>query len=388
MLAGVEACASPSPPDSSAYVVVAPKPIARVTASALNRRLTGVATWRIYQGTTHVSVMGFDADKRAVETLRVRFDGSGTNDWVISYEAVKSGAVLQLDDAGRVVRNTFEDLRFVYSAERALRAWARSSPAVTSASGGTKFRAEGEGASSFDSCVDSVTSTVKSCGTVIAACAGTGAGLSLKLGFWGFVGGVAMCLYQQADSVGQCVKDGKKAYDTCYSKKAAAAEDKLNPEPAPAADAVPDAGPAKTAEGTEPAGTEPAGAEASGTEPAGAEAAGAQPEITNAELSSEASDEGTTVEANDASTPDPVDPNPGDPEATSPGTEDPGSEPEPAGDPPPPAAETDDVTSASFGAVHVNANASHASARSCRTGYALQCGVRYANAYCRCKQAR
>ena len=357
-------CAAPVPVQRSSKQpnVMAPRAVAQVKASTLNARVTGAATWRIYQGTTQVSVMGFDADKAPIDTLRVRFNGSGSKRWLVSYEGVKSGGVLQLDAEGKVVANTFDDLRFVYGAQRAMRAWALKTQA-SKASSGISFRANTDGATKpFDACIDSTTTAVKSCGTVVLTCGAVGISLS-KLGFWGMIGGVAYCLYENIDNVGQCAKDVKSGYDTCLEKKVSSAEDGLNP--------------AAATEGGDATTTSAKAIPADGTEP--------DLDVTSKDLDSEkstnalASDD-VALASNDSASmnggADEWDVNAGDPEQG-------GSWPSDGTDSAP--FEGNEIETSAF-SVAPQSVSPFARSRSCASAYALQCGTRGDTIYCRCKK--
>src|SRR6185369_11974481 len=95
---GCEGPPVPSPPR-----VQIPRAAARVTSSALTKRVTNAETWRIYKGMTQMVLMGFGADGNPVNGLRIRFASGKTSPWAVSAESLSTQHVLQVDSAGQVV---------------------------------------------------------------------------------------------------------------------------------------------------------------------------------------------------------------------------------------------------------------------------------------------
>ncbi len=203
-----------------------PVALARATSSALTKKVSGVSQWRIYQGRTHVVVLGFGKDKKPLNGLRVRY-GSPSNAWAVSFEIVGGKGVLQLDGKGKIVRNTMtdEDTKMLFGASRIVDAWAKTGKASTTSAKSIAFADKGD-------CFRKGGEALGKCGKLVKKCfrvASKGSGIKGK------IGAGLRCITTNAGEAGECGGSISDAGEKCVeafgggeSKK----EESKNPVPA------------------------------------------------------------------------------------------------------------------------------------------------------------
>lgn len=413
-------CSSPEAPQPGTNPS---KPVAtaRVKSSALTKKLTGATAWRVYRGHTQVVVLGFGKDRQPIDGIRFRYASKNeSRRWVVSFETLKHGGVLQIDKNGKVIAHTMSDAEsaMLIGASRVLRAWT----AKTTQAGSALPKSFVPFSSGADCAVAGV-GAAKDCGPLVATCARWGRAGAVG-GVKGVGAAVLTCLAYNWRQTASCAASTVDAAKTCYEawRGEDAKEQEKNPEPQGSADGKtkdqdadqshdngevdPDgktkdqdadqshdngeitpseneADPDANAEDPNASGEDP---NASSEDPNAAQEPQADESQLEADASSqdpEAPQQDQVDEAQPASSGDDVDANPSDPEESSideTSSEDTSSEDTSGADTSSDSQEeSSDVDTESFHATH-SAHAKNA----CGASRVLHCGSRTATAFCRC----
>lgn len=192
--------------------------------------MTGAKAWRIYRGRTQLVVMAFDAKGRPMDGIRLRHASKNARGrWAVSYESLRHGGVLQLDENGKSVKHTLSDAdgKMFVGAARVLAAWSKKKQ------GGAITTKAFHGVSSeMAECSIAATGAVRDCAPLVAQCvrwARVGA-----VGGWRGAGGAALaCLAWNWRRTASCAAGTADAARSCYAAWNAPekTESEKNPEP-------------------------------------------------------------------------------------------------------------------------------------------------------------
>jgi hypothetical protein len=227
-IASAAGCADPPPqPHRNPSKPIA---TARVTSSALTKKITGAKAWRIYEGKTQVVVMGFDAKGAPVDGIRVRYASKRSDRrWAVSFESLRNGGVLQIGRDGAPVKKTMseEGLRTLVGASRVLDAWTRKRAGTTLAP-----KALYSAASTVGECGVAATGAVRDCAPLVRTCARWGYIGARRGRHYGAIGATLACLAWNWRRTAQCAGSAIDAGKTCYeASQSSASEEQRNGEP-------------------------------------------------------------------------------------------------------------------------------------------------------------
>lgn len=402
-VANAAGCADP--PSQGSRNPSKPVATARVTSSALTKKITGAKAWRIYEGRTQVVVMGFDAKGKPIDGIRFRYASKNSNrKWAASFESLRDGGVIQIGRDGKPTKQTMSDdgVKTLVGASRVLSAWMKKR-----SGGAVAPKALMSAAATVGECGGAAVNAVGDCAGLVAECASWGYA-GWKRGRWlGAAGGALACLAYNYSQTAQCAGSAYDAGRTCYDayQNQSPREENKNGEPNASSQNPNGSDPPSGSEN--PAGENPerSNPNESGSDPeagsgdpeyTGEDAPSWQSEESNAEAEAAAEDPEAPldeqVEESDGSSSDSesadesYDSNPSDPEeqaiSDDSGESADSSEPEEQASSDDSASNDDSSNEVETEALPTVASAARHGA--CGTSRVLQCGARPATAFCRC----
>jgi hypothetical protein len=378
------------PPSQSPKNPSKPVATARVTSSALTKKVTGAKAWRIYEGRTQVVVMGFDAKGKPIDGIRFRY--ASKNDgrkWAVSLESLRDGGVLQVGKDGKPTKRTMSDqgVKILVGASRVLDAWTRKR-----AGGAIVPKALTAVASTASECGEAALGAVGDCAPLVAQCARWGYQGWQRGRHWGAAGATLVCLAYNYRRTAQCAGSAYGAGQTCYDayQNQSSSEENKNSEPN-ASENPNGENPEEAASETDPESPENAGLdEASWESDESQDEAAAAAEDPEAPLEEQVDDSESYDDASyedessaEGSEEEEYDSNPSDPEEDAIADESAESEEssdEETDDSSYEEESSDDVETESFRTVR----SAKARAGACGASRVLHCGSRPATAFCRC----